>query len=230
MTNTQRVFVTGGTGYLGRHLIPALHAEGCDVVALTREGSRGKLPWNCTPVIGDALDGDSYCRFVEGCDTFVQLVGVSHPSPAKAAQFREIDLKSGLDAVRVAREAGTQHFVYVSVAHPAPVMQAYIAVREECEAAIAASGLPSTILRPWYILGPGHLWPYCLLPLYKLAELIPQTRESALRLGLVTIAQMTRALVRTVNQPADGLRYMEVPEIRRFARRSSVPVKNVAVS
>jgi hypothetical protein len=37
----------------------------------------------------------------------------------------------------------------------------------------------ATILRPWYVLGPGHQWPYLLLPMYKLMELLPSTREGA---------------------------------------------------
>jgi uncharacterized protein YbjT (DUF2867 family) len=230
MTHTHRVFVAGGTGYIGKRLIPALHAEGHEVVALVREQSRKKLPWTCTPVIGDALDGESYVRFVDGCDTFVQLVGVAHPSPAKAAQFRQIDLKACLEAVRVARQAGVQHFVYVSVAQPAPVMQAYVQTRAECEQAILASGLPATVLRPWYVLGPSHLWPYCLLPFYKIAELIPRTRESARRLGLVSIRQMIRALVRSVNQPSDNVRYFDVPQIRRLAANNLDLAKNLAVS
>src|SRR3954453_11899622 len=184
MPDPHRVFVSGATGYIGTRVIPELLARGHDVTALAREQSRHKLPANCTPAIADALNGDSYGPFAERADTFLQLAGVSHPSPAKAAQFREIDLKAGLEAVRVARQIGIQHFIYVSVAQPAPVMHAYQAVRAECEQAISVSGLSATILRPWYVLGPGHLWPYCLLPLYKVAELFPQTREGALRLGL----------------------------------------------
>jgi len=72
--------------------------------------------------------------------------------------------------------------VYVSVAHPAPVMQAYVAARVEAEALVAATGIPATILRPWYVLGPGHRWPMLLLPLYTLLRLLPATRESAERL------------------------------------------------
>ena len=81
-------------------------------------------------------------------------------------------------------------------------MKAYIAVREECEQAIKESGLNSTILRPWYVLGPGHRWPYLLLPMYWLMERVPATRETALRLGLVTLPQMLNALLAAVETPA----------------------------
>jgi len=221
MIDARRVFITGGTGYIGSRLIPELHGHGCEVIALVREQSRANLPSPCTPVIGDALSGDSYQKFAEGANTFVHLVGVSHPSPAKTKQFREIDLRAGLEAIRVAREVDIQHFVYMSVAQPAPVMQNYQAVRAECERAIASSGLAATVLRPWYVLGPGHRWPYCLLPFYKLAELIPQTRDTALRLGLVTIRQMVQALIHAVNQPSEGIRVIEVLDIRRLGKTAS---------
>ena len=82
---------------------------------------------------------------------------------------------------------GTRHFVYVSVAHHAPV------------------------------LGPGHRWPALLLPLYWLGALVPLTREGARRLGLVTLAQMLQSLVWAVEHPATARRVLEVPDIRRGA-------------
>jgi len=77
-----------------------------------------------------------------------------------------------------------------------------------------ATGIPTTILRPWYVLGPGHWWPYVLVPFYKLFEHVPSKRETALRLGLVTHGQMIAALMRAIEDGPDGARVMEVPEIR----------------
>ena len=120
------VFITGGTGYVGRPLIALLLDRGHDVRALVRAGSEKKLPVGCQPILGNALDGSSYAGQIKPADTFVQLVGVAHPSPAKAAEFRQIDLASGRSAVEAARAAAVQHFVYISVAQPAPVMKDYI--------------------------------------------------------------------------------------------------------
>jgi hypothetical protein len=57
------------------------------------------------------------------------------------------------------------------------------------------------LVRPWYVLGPGHRWPYALLPMYRWCEQIPSTREAAMRLGLVTLEQVVRTLVSGVETP-----------------------------
>ena len=182
--------------------------------AVVRETSRGKLPAGCNAIIGDALDERSYAEHVAGCDVFVHLVGVAHPSPAKAAEFQAVDLASIRAAVAAATNAGSPHFVYVSVAHPAPMMKDYIAVRSQGEDMIRSAGLSATILRPWYVLGPGHRWPALLIPAYWLMERLPPTREGARRLGLVSLPQMVAALVNAVENPAPGIRIRQVPDIR----------------
>jgi len=191
----KNVFITGGTGYMGRRLVGKLLARGHKVRALVRKGSEAKLPAGVESVIGDALDASSYADRVLPSDTLVQLVGVAHPSPAKGKEFRAIDLPSGLAAVQAAKRAETH--------------------RSQVEQAIRDAGLNATVLRPWYVLGPGHRWPYALIPFYKLCELLPSTRQGARRLGLVTLPQMIAALVRAVENPAQGVRVVEVPEIRQ---------------
>lgn len=209
-----RVFITGGTGYLGSRLIPRLINRGWTVCAVVRPGSENKLPEGCAPVRGDALSAKTYRDAIQPGDTFVQLVGVAHPSPAKAAQFRSVDYVSAVEAIAAAKERGVEHFIYVSVAHPAPVMQAYWSVRAECEAILRASGLRSTVLRPWYVMGPGHRWPVLLTPFYFVGELLPSTREGARRLGLVTIEQMTHALEHAAVEPGEAWRVWDVERIR----------------
>ena len=219
-----RVFLTGGTGYLGTRVARALLDRGHPVKALARPASVPRLPAGCEPVVGDALHGLSYAGSIPPCHTFVHLVGVSHPSPAKAEEFLRVDLASVDTAVAAALVSNIRHFVYVSVAHPAPVMKAYVAARRKAEEIIRASGMPATVIRPWYVLGPGHRWPYALVPMYWILRRIPATRDSAERLGLVTIRQMVAGLVHAVEDPVDGgIRVIDVPAIRAAPGRLIPP-------
>ena len=199
---------------MGRNLIVELVHRKYAVQALARHGSEHKLPHGCKVIPGDALDKNSFVSQIPPAEIFVQLIGVTHPNPSKKDEFRAVDLASARAAIEAAREAGIRHFVYVSVAQPAPVMKFYIQVRAEAEKMIRESGMNATILRPWYVLGPGRRWPVLLKPMYWLMERIPSTRESAQRLGLVTLEQMVGALVRSVESPVQGVRILGVPEIR----------------
>lgn len=213
-------FITGGTGYLGRPLIAALLARGHSVRALVRASSLARVPAGAEPVVGDALSGASYADAVRAGDVFIHLVGTPHPGPSKAREFEAVDWVSAQHAVRVATAREVAHFVYLSVAQPAPVMRAYQAVRARGEALLATSGLPFTALRPWYVLGPGHHWPLLLVPFYALWERLPSTRETALRLGLVTHAEMVAALVKVVEGTPGRARVVDVPGIRALATKS----------
>ena len=211
------IFVTGGTGYIGQHLIPLLIARGHRVRVLARKGSVGRVPKGATPVVGDALNAESVGAALRADDTIIHLVGTPHPSPSKADQFDRVDLMSIRCAVEAAKRAAISHLVYVSVAQPAPVMAHYLWVRSLGEAMIREAALTASIVRPWYVLGPGHRWPKLIAPFYKLAEMIPLTRPTAERLGLVTIEQLVTAMVREVeNPPPRGQRrIIDVPAIRR---------------
>lgn len=216
MTSTDDVFVTGGTGYIGTHLVPVLLARGHRVRVLTREASVNRVPAGATPVIGDALDASSVASAIKAGDTIIHLVGTAHPNPSKADQFEKIDLISIRATVTAAKNAGIAHLIYVSVAQPAPMMRAFLWVRMLGETMIREARLTATIVRPWYVLGPDHRWPLLIKPLYRLAEIIPVTRATAKRLGLVTIEQMVNALVHAVeNPPAPGQqRIIDVPKIK----------------
>jgi uncharacterized protein YbjT (DUF2867 family) len=184
-----------------------------------RPGSTGRLPVGCREVVGDVLGEATYEASVRGADCFVHLTGVTHPNPAKARQFVEIDLASVRIAIAAAVRAGVRHFVYLSVAQPAPVMRAYVEARRRGEELLRASGLNATVFRPWYVLGPGRRWPCVLLPAYWIFRLMPGMRNLTQRLGFVSLDEMTASMLRAIEDPPQGVRVIEVPEIRSSFRR-----------
>jgi len=201
------IFITGATGFIGSHLVPELLKRGHTVTALVRKGSMAVVPSGCRVVHGDALDGSSYASLIGGADTFVHLIGVAHPSPSRAHEFREIDLRSVEQAVPAALAAGVRHFIYLSVPQPLPVMKAYGAVRAEGEALITASGMSATFVRPFYVLGPGRRWPIPLLPLFWLMRLLSPTMGK--KLFPVTIQAMVTAMASAVENVPERIRILE---------------------
>jgi uncharacterized protein YbjT (DUF2867 family) len=212
---TKTVFITGATGYIGKRLTSLLLQRGHTVIALIRKGSEHKVPAGAKAVTADPFDAGSFQSFIPKGSVFVQLLGVPHPSPKKAAQFQSIDLRSVQASADAAAMAGAAHFIYVSVAMaPSKLMAAYQDVRMRGEQYCQSKGLNCTFIRPWYVLGPGHYWPILLLPLYGIAELVPSWRKKARAMGLVTIQQMLTALVNAVEAEALPCRIIEVRDIR----------------
>ena len=106
------------------------------------------------------MSSASYVARIRTADTFGHLVGVPRPSPLKTEEFRAVDLASRREAVWAATEAGIRHFVYVSVAQPAPVMKGYAQVRAEV-------GRVKRDASPYSRHTPGMVcWQYWHLPLW----------------------------------------------------------------
>jgi uncharacterized protein YbjT (DUF2867 family) len=210
------LFITGGTGYIGSRLTKLLLKRGHRVIVLVRKGSENKVAPGAEVVIGNPFDAQTFQQQIPPGSVFVQLLGVSHPSPKKAKQFVEIDLQSVKASADAAAFAGVSHFVYVSVAMaPSGLMKSYQEVRKEGEAYCLDKNLKCTFIRPWYVLGPGHWWPWLLLPFYGLAELVPSWRQKARAKGLVTISQMLNALVETIEKDPPYPEILEIKQIRK---------------
>ena len=209
------VFVTGGTGYIGTRLIAALVRRGDSIRAVVRRGSEKKLPAGVRAVVADPLQLDSYTADISPGDTVVHLIGVPHPSPAKAKQFREM---TGFDSGcgQGGRRCRRPPLCLSERCPPAPVMKAFIAVRQRAKIA-RATGIPSTSVRPWYVLGPGHWWPYPLCHFSGSPNACPEPGIRPGVSGLVTVRQLVAALVWAVENGSDGFQIIDVPTIRTLS-------------
>src|SRR5687767_11491297 len=105
------VLVSGGTGYLGRAMMPRLLERGHAVRSIVRRGSTGKLPQGAGVIEADALDAGAFTRHVASSDTFVHLTGVAKPAPWKGRQFRAVDEVSLKASVAAAVASDVRHFI-----------------------------------------------------------------------------------------------------------------------
>ena len=138
-----RILVTGGTGTLGRHLVPILRGSGCQVRVLSRRGHEAAD--GIEYVTGDLATGEGTEAAVDGAGVIVHCAGSSKGDEDKTRHL-----------VRAASAAGAPHLVYISVvgADRVPVvsgtdraMFGYFASKLAAERVVAGSGLPWTTLR-----------------------------------------------------------------------------------
>jgi len=209
------IFITGGSGYIGTRLIRRLLVKNYHVIALVRKGSEHKIPTGAEVIVGNPFDAKTFTASIPAHSIFIQLLGVSHPSPKKAHLFKEIDLKSVKASAEAASKAAVSKFIYVSVAMaPSNLMKTYQEVRKQGEEFCLQQKFNCTFLRPWYVLGPGHWWPILLFPFYGLAELVPSWRRKARDKALVTINQMLRTLIKAVEEEPLACTIFEIKDIR----------------
>jgi uncharacterized protein YbjT (DUF2867 family) len=150
-----KILVTGGTGFVGGHVIHALRAEERPVHALVRDLRKaGRLAgWGCELVEGDVTDAASLRRAVEGCQAVVHLVAIRRGSQE---EFERVMSQATRDLVAAARDAGVQRFVLMSAAGTSEQTAAvvpYFRAKWEMEKAVRESGLEFTIFRPSFIFG-----------------------------------------------------------------------------
>ncbi len=140
---TAPILVTGGTGTLGRFVVPRLRDAGCDVRVLSRR--RRDAGDGIEFLTGDLATGEGIERAVDGAETILHCAGSAKGDEEKARNL-----------VRAAARAGTAHLVYISVvgADRIPVvsgadraMFGYFASKLGAERVVAGSGVPWTTLR-----------------------------------------------------------------------------------
>jgi uncharacterized protein YbjT (DUF2867 family) len=136
------ILVTGATGTIGRNVVDQLLRRGADVRALVRNPANANLPAGVEIAPGDLLDVDSVRAAMSGASTLFLLNGVV------ADEFTQ-----ALIALNLAREAGIERVVYLSVIHSDIYVNVpHFAGKFAVERMIEAMGINATILRPAYFM------------------------------------------------------------------------------
>lgn len=136
------ILVTGATGNIGRHVVNQLVTRGADVRVLVRDSAKANFPAEVSVVEGDLMDVDALRRAFSGVSALFLLNGVV------ADEFTQ-----ALLTLNVAREAGVERIVYLSVIHSDLYANVpHFAGKFGVERMIEQMGLNATILRPAYFI------------------------------------------------------------------------------
>jgi NADH dehydrogenase len=164
------ILLTGGTGFVGGHVLKALHAAGRPVRCLVRNPSTANLDGEL--VAGDMTDGASLKRAVEGVDTVVHLVAIRQ---GKKEQFERVMSQGIRDLLAASKDAGVERFVLMSAlgtSEESKDLVPYYGAKWEMEQAVEGSGLPYVIFRPSFVFERDG----GILPTFaKLARFAPVT-------------------------------------------------------
>jgi uncharacterized protein YbjT (DUF2867 family) len=160
-----KVFLTGATGFVGRHMLDRLLREGHGVRALVRPIARqkgravdlaqpGMDTTRIEAVAGDVVSGAGLDEGVHGCDTVIHLVGIIVEKGTNT--FEAVHHIGTRNVVEAARRAGLKRFVQMSaLGVRADGVAAYQTSKWKGEEAVRSSGISYCILRPSLIFGPG---------------------------------------------------------------------------
>jgi nucleoside-diphosphate-sugar epimerase len=184
-----KLAITGATGFVGGRLLDRALDAGHEVRALTRrpQPDRAGVRW-----VEGALDrAESLDRLAEGADCVIHVAGVINARDA--AGFEAGNVNGTAAVIAAAEQAGVRRVVHVSsLAAREPKLSIYGATKAGSEALIAASSIPSAIVRPPAVYGPGDRE---TLELFKMAKrgivLLPPEG----RLSLIHVDDLARLLL-----------------------------------
>lgn len=207
------VLVAGGTGFVGRRLVRALHADGVRVRVMTRRPERYDGPGE--PVAGDVHDPASLPVALSGCRAAFYLVH-SLASP----DFERLDAAAARSFGVAAGQAGVGQIVYLGgLGRDDDVLSAHLRSRREVEGLLAAGGVPVTTLRAGIVVGHGGIsWEMTRQLVEHLPAMITP-RWVTTRTQPIAVDDVVRYLVGVLGaEPALG-RVFEIggPEVLRYS-------------
>lgn len=196
------VFVTGGTGFIGRQVVAALAQAGARLRCLTRGGVAPAGPGSIEPIHGELEKPESYLESLRGAGVVLHLA-------AKTGKGRQSDyVRANLEGTRAllqaCRQAGVSRFVYVSsiaATFADKTAYHYADTKWQAEQAVRESGLAYLIVRPTIVFGHGSATWYNLSMLARL-PVIPVFGDGRVRVQPIDVHDVAGYLVAMLDESA----------------------------
>lgn len=199
-----KVFVTGGTGFVGNEVLRQLVAAGHHVRALVREGSEDKLAVLEKVEVhsGDVTAADSLKGAMAGCDAVIHLVGIIREFPGRGITFEKLHVEATANVLQAAAAQGVQRYLHMSAnGAQAQGTTDYHRTKWQAEELVRNSALDWTILRPSLIFGKGSEFVIMLAELIRRLPVVPVFGDGQYRMQPVTVEQVAATFVRALAMP-----------------------------
>jgi uncharacterized protein YbjT (DUF2867 family) len=206
------VLVTGGTGFVGPHVVHALRSQDTPVRALVRNASRGTrlANWGAEPTVGDVTDAASLRTACEGVDAVVHLVAIIKGRPE---DFERVMVEGTRNVVAAAQAAGVRRFVLASALgldERTKDAVPYYAAKWQMEQAVQEAGFEYVILRPSFVFGrDGGVLP-TFVRLARFSPVTPIVGPGTQRLQPIWIENLAQYYALALTEPAAANRTFEL--------------------
>jgi uncharacterized protein YbjT (DUF2867 family) len=217
----QKIFVTGGTGFVGKHVVRALLARGFLVRCLVRPGSEGGLRGfeSIDRVPGDVLQPERLAASAEGCAALVHLVGIIREHRSRGITFDRLHVQATLNMLALAKEAGITRYLHMSALGARPDARSrYHRTKWRAEEAVRQSATRWTIFRPSIIFGPGDEFMSSLAGMIRRLPAVPVLGDGMYRLQPINVEQVAEGIVRALLSATSSGQTYDVagPRAHRF--------------
>jgi uncharacterized protein YbjT (DUF2867 family) len=206
------VLVTGGTGFVGPHVVHALRSRDVPVRALVRDPAKaGRLgAWGAELVRGDVTDPASLRAACAGVDAVIHLVAIITGRPA---DFERVMAQGTRDLVLAAKDERVGRFVLASALgldERTKDAVPYFRAKWAMEAAVKESGLDYVIFRPSFIFGKdGGVLP-TFVRLARFAPVTPVIGPGTQRLQPIWVEDVAEYYARALDTPGVANRTFEI--------------------
>jgi uncharacterized protein YbjT (DUF2867 family) len=234
-----RIFLAGGTGFVGGHVRKALLARGHSIRLLVHQRSGGSEP-GVEEFEGDATLLPSFAAAASGFDATINLIGIIREFPQRGVTFQRLHVEATRNVIAAAQNCGVRRHLQMSaLGTRADARTGYFASKFKAEEEVRASGLDYTILRPSIIFGPKDDFVNKLAGLLRGLPVMPVIGDGEYHLQPISADDVARCFVEALEKPEtigktyelcgpDRLSYNELLDTiaRVIGKRSALKVKN----
>lgn len=210
-----RVFVTGGTGFVGHHLVSTLLNDGHQARCLVRPGSEGRLGRRPNVEVwpGDIFDADSrLAKGMEGCQAVIHLIGIIREFPRRGITFEKLHLEATLNIVNAVRTSGLKRYIHMSsLGTRSDARSRYHQTKYRAEQYVRQSGLAFTIFQPSVIFGPGDNFVNLFKQMAMKAPFMPVVGDGHYQLQPVDVGTVARAFALSLQEEKTIGRVFQLP-------------------
>lgn len=190
------IFIAGGTGFIGQHLLKALKQGNYAVRCLARTEERAELcrKTGLDAVTGDITDRESLKGKLKGIEMVVHLVGIIEEHAGMT--FEKVHVEGTRNLVDEAKKAGVRHFFFQSALGASLKSDAvYQRTKAEAEEILRDSGIPYTIFRPSLVIGERDGFTEKLKELIRVGPFVPITGTGKARFQPLYIEDWVRCFL-----------------------------------